>query len=134
MKRSIFLYFVLTGCIFFSCSPPKSEIMDDKAFEVVERFNKKCPMMVDSETRIDAIEVKKPNTVLYKYTLVNINVEKVDTVSFNAALRPGIINTLKTNPDIKDLRDAKANFEYYYKDKKGKFIYSFTVTPKDYKI
>jgi len=90
--------------------------------------------MIDSETRIDAIEIKEPNTILYKYTLVNVNVESVDTILFNAALRPGIINTLKTNPDLKDLRDVKANFEYYYKDKKNKFIYSFIVTEKDYKL
>ena len=90
--------------------------------------------MIDSETRIDAIEIKNTNTIIYKYTLVNVKVENVDPIMFNAALRPGIINTLKINPDLKELRDVKASFEYYYKDKNNKFIYSFIVTPKDYKI
>jgi len=130
--KSLFTFCFLSAVIFAACSQPK--VVDNKALEVVSRFNKKCPMMIDSETRIDAIEIKEPNTILYKYTLVNVNVESVDTILFNAALRPGIINTLKTNPDLKDLRDVKANFEYYYKDKKNKFIYSFIVTEKDYKL
>ncbi len=89
-------------------------------------------MVVDSETRIDGIEMKKPNTILYKYTLVNLSVESVDTASFARALKPGIISTLKTNGDIKDFKDQNATFEYLYNDKNNKFIYLFKITPKDY--
>ncbi len=134
MKGVFAICFILGSFVFMRCDQPKPEIVNNKALEVVEKFNQKCPMMIDSETRIDGIEVKKPNTILYKYTLMNVSVENVDTTLFEAALRPGIVNTLKTNPDLKEMRDLKANFEYYYKDKKNKFIYSFTITPIDYKL
>ncbi len=93
MKNLLLSALLLLSLCFARCSEPKAA--DSKALEVITLFNKKCPMMVDSETRIDAIEVKNTNTIIYKYTLVNINVEGVDTAAFNAALRPGIINTLK---------------------------------------
>ena len=126
------LLIILSSFVLVHCGQPKPEIVSNKALEVVEKFNKKCPMMIDSETRIDGIEVKKPNTILYKYTLMHVSVENVDTALFEAALRPGIVNTLKTNPDLKEMRDLKANFEYYYKDRENKFIYSFLITPDDY--
>lgn len=132
MKKSLQTFLLLF--IFIKCAQPKTEFVNSKAVEDVTKFNKKCPMMIDSETRIDAIEIKKPNTIIYKYTLVNLNVANVDTILFKETLRPGIINTLKINPDLKGLRDLKANFEYYYKDRKNKYIYSFTVTPNDYKL
>ncbi len=131
MKSTFCVSYVLFALIFFGCG--NSEILDDKAIEIVKKFNSKCPLIVDSETRVDGIEIKKPNTIVYKYTLVNLLVESVDTSAFSKALRPGIISTLKTNSDLKDLKDNNAIFEYSYKDKKNRLIYLFKVTSKDYK-
>ena len=109
-----------------------SESIDNKALKVVTQFNDKCPMMIDAETRMDGIEIENKNTIVYKYTLINLHVENVDTSKFNLELRPGIINTIKTNTDLAELKRIKSSFEYQYKDRENKFIYSFVITPTDY--
>lgn len=126
---------LITACALFililsSCN--SQEGVDNKALKVVAQFNSKCPMMIDQETRMDGIEVKNGNTIVYKYTLINLFAAKVDTARFNSALRPGIINTIKTNAELNELKRIKSSFEYYYKDREGKFIYSFLITPEDY--
>jgi dihydrolipoamide dehydrogenase len=64
--------------------------------------------------------------------MTKASVEKVDTSKFNTALRPGIISTIKTDSELAELRRINCSFEYYYKDRDGKFIYSFVITPNDY--
>ena len=116
--------------LFSHCTNP--EPIDNKALKVVTQFNSQCPVMIDAETRMDGIEIKNTNTIVYRYTLINLYVEKVDTAKFNAALRPGIINTIKTNKELDELKRIQCSFEYYYKDRENKFIYAFLITPKDY--
>ncbi|MEO6305406.1 MAG: hypothetical protein ABIP51_19750 [Bacteroidia bacterium] len=128
MKKLIIL---LTFCAFFwQCTSP--EAVDKKTLKVVEQFNSKCPMMIDAETRMDGIEIKGGNTIVYKYTLINLFAEKVDTAQFNLALRPGIITTIKTNTELAELKRIKSSFEYQYRDRENKFIYSFVISPDDY--
>ena len=130
MKKKLALFGLLISLTFSPCTNPES--IDKKALKVVTQFNSKCPLMIDAETRMDGIEVKGENTIKYKYTLINLNVEKVDTAKFNAALRPGIISTIKTDVELAELRRINCSFEYYYRDRDGKFIYSFVITPNDY--
>jgi len=130
MKKCLALVFIILNVLLVSCEPP--ETIDNKALKVVAQFNEKCPMMIDAETRMDGIEVKNGNTIVYRYTLINLFASKVDTSLFAKALRPGIINTIKTNAELAELKRIKSSFEYYYKDREGKFIYSFIITPEDY--
>jgi len=130
MKKNLTIISLLLCVVFSQCTNPES--IDKKALKVVTQFNSKCPLMIDAETRMDGIEVKGDNTIKYKYTLINLNVEKVDTAKFNAALRPGIITTIKTDTELAELRRINCSFEYYYKDRDNKFIYSFIITPNDY--
>lgn len=130
MKKILAIYSFVLCLIFSHCT--NTEAIDNKALKVVTQFNEKCPMMIDAETRMDGIEIKGKNTIVYNYTLINLRVENVDTSKFNSALRPGIINTIKTNADLDELKRIKSSFEYRYKDRENKFIYSFVITPDDY--
>jgi hypothetical protein len=130
MKKLPALVLLIISFAFTACESKES--IDNKAIKVVMQFNEKCPMMIDAETRMDGIEIKNGNTIVYKYTLINLFASKVDTSQFNRALRPGIINTIKTNAELDELKRIKSSFEYYYKDREDKFIYSFVITPEDY--
>ncbi|HOZ86489.1 MAG TPA: hypothetical protein PL029_01970 [Bacteroidia bacterium] len=99
---------------------------------IASEFNRDGARMIDSETRIDAIEIKGGNTIVYKYTLVNLQVKHVDTTEFKQALKPGIISLIKLSPQMKKLRDRETHFEYYYQDKENKLIYNFKINPLDY--
>ena len=88
--------------------------------------------MVDSETRIDGIGIRGKNTVVYKYTLVNVLARNVDTLAFRQAAWLGILSLIKVSPDLKELRDQQTRFEYCYNDKLNTPIYTFKIYPKDY--
>lgn len=134
MKRSLLnftvpafslLAFLLAGC---AQTAETNTYLD----EVATEFNKKCPQIVDSETRIDGINVKPPSTLVYKYTLINLPVENVDTTEFKKMLLPGLVSMIRLSPDLKPLRENNTLFEYSYSDKANKHIYTFKISPKDY--
>jgi len=47
-------------------------------------------------------------------------------------LEPRIINDVRTNPNMKFLRDKKVTMNYYYMDKDGNYLFTISVTPKKY--
>lgn len=130
MKYIFLIISIGFSLLFVNCS--NSDSIDKKALKVVSQFNDKCPMMIDSETRMDGIEIKDGNIIKYKYTLINLLSKNVDTAAFNLNLRKEIVKTIKTNTELNELKRINSNFEYYYKDRENNFIYSFMITPNDY--
>ncbi len=106
---------------------------DEQMMKIASEFNKHCPIMVDKETRIDNAVALPENTFQYNYTLINLVRSEIDTSLFSASIKQNILNTIKTNPDLKPFRDNNAKMAYNYKDKNGIFIYKFVFGPKDYK-
>jgi len=115
---------------FARCQEPGLNV--NELQQIAADFNKKGPRMIDSETKIESIEIKGNNTIVYKYTLINLLAKNVDTVEFKKLLKPGIISVIKISPEMKKLRDQNTQFEYNYQDKEQKFIYNFRILPKDY--
>lgn len=94
-------------------------------------LNGQCPVMVDKETRLDnAQPMVKENTIRYNYTLVNREKRSfTDLAKVKERMAPGLINIVKTNPDLEIYRQHNTTLEYYYKDKNGEFLFSVPVTP-----
>jgi len=130
MSFKVNLVLIVAFALFVSCSDEAANMKE--LSRVAAEINEKCPQILDSETRIDGIEVKDPNTLVYKYTLVHVT-EKVDTVQFYRALWPGIISNIKVSAEMKKLREHNTIIEYFYQDKNNKPIYTFKITPADYK-
>lgn len=124
---SLFAIALLSGC------SGSSEQYMEKLSAIAEDVNQKCPKMLDSETRLDGIDVREPNVLVYRYTLVNFLSENVDTALFRRALWPGILSTVKVSADMKVLREAETVIEYAYRDKNNASIYTFRITPDLYK-
>jgi ribosomal protein L37E len=110
----------------------KAPSFDREMMKYASEFNKSCPVMIDAETRLDNIVSIPPNTVLYNYSLINMNKADIDTVMMKSMLEPNIINLAKTNPDMKFFRDHKTTMKYSYKDKNGIYICAIAVTPDKY--
>ncbi|WP_317898751.1 hypothetical protein [Aurantibacillus circumpalustris] len=126
--------FFYIGCtfIFTACLNKEESNRRDLAKTATE-INEKCPKMLDSETRLDGIEVKEPNTLVYRYTLMNVLSQNVDTVRFYRMLWPGIISNVKLSAEMKKLREANTVIEYFYQDKNSIPIYTFHINPEAYK-
>lgn len=97
-----------------------------------EEINKKCPMKVDDETRMDNCEVKDKNTLQYNYTILSQNKDSL-TVNINYVkefVKKKAQNNLDTSPKMQDFRNNNIVLAYYYKDKNGKYLFDFTVKSK----
>jgi hypothetical protein len=70
LTRTTVVFFLLL--ILSGCNDP-----DAKLKAIVEEANKNYPAMLDSETRIENIEVTGENTLRYNYTLVNYQYDQV---------------------------------------------------------
>ena len=125
MRINIFIIiFSLTNC-------QESSNKDDLK-QIVDGLNKKCPKMIDSETKFEGLEFIEPNKIIYKFTLINLSVLNVDTTQFKLALWPGILSTIKISSEMKKLRDNQTNIDYLYLDKYKRHIYTFKIVPENY--
>lgn len=98
------------------------QVIDAKLTAVANEFNKNCPMLVDKETRLDNLMAMPGKTLQYNYTLVNYNKADIDTVKLKEAIMPGMVQMMKTSPELKYMRDNNVKMKYYYKDKTGAYL------------
>ncbi|ACU59988.1 hypothetical protein [Chitinophaga pinensis] len=109
-------------------NPSFEKTMNQAANEI----NKKCPLLVDKETRIDNAVVLPGNVFQYNYTLVNFDRAAIDTTLLKQSIEPTILNNIKTNPLMAELRNHKTTIAYNYVDKKGIFIVRMVFTAERY--
>lgn len=105
--------------------------IEAQLIKMTNEINKKCPFMMNSDTRLDNTGAYRKN-VYYYCTFINYSISDVDVKYLIYKLKPALLNDIKTNPDMKFLRDHKVNIIYNYRDKSGIHIVSFKFTPQDY--
>jgi hypothetical protein len=103
----------------------RSENAETAAAEI----NKSTPKMLDSETRLDRAVASNSKTLELYHTLVNIDAQDIDPLSFEAAMRPEIEGQLRANPKIDAIRRTKIAFVYHYQGKDGGSIASIRIVP-----
>jgi hypothetical protein len=119
--------FIGTQQLFF-----KTPSFDKTLMNISSEINKTCPIMVDSQTRLDNT-ISLPEKVLqYNYTVINVVKDSVNIDNVKNQLKPNIINNVKNNPQMKTLKDYKTTFNYYYKDKNDQFLFIIAITPNEY--
>jgi hypothetical protein len=80
--------------------------------EASDTLNKKCPMMVDSMTRLDSTSIGPNRKFIYHYTLLGSTT--FDTDGLKEELTPVLIKGWQTNPSIKMYREYGVTLEYDY--------------------
>lgn len=121
------LAYFLVQQVFFK--PPS---YDKVMMKAASELNKTCPIMVDQSTRLDNAFASLENAFQYNYTLVDLTKAEVNPDTVRKYIEPGLINNVKTNPDLKIFRDNKTTVIYNYRDKNGEFVVKFSVTPEQY--
>lgn len=100
--------------------------------EVALELNKQTPMHIDEFTRLDSAAAIGKANLTYYYTLHNLDKTEVNLDTVNKYVRPGLIENVKTNPDLKIFRDNKITMAYRYFDKHREFVTEISVTPDLY--
>lgn len=106
--------------------------IDETLAVVASEINKNCPMYIDQELRMDNTMAMPNKTLQYNYTIVNYALEELNMEVVESMLFTGILENIQTNPDLKEMREAKVTFNYYYKDKNGVYVTKYVVTPDMY--
>lgn len=110
----------------------KNKAINKVLMAAAGEINQSCPIMLDAETRLDNVVAKPGNTLQYNYTLVNQVMGMVDIQALKDYLEPRMVNNVKTNPDMKFLKELGTVFNYYYMDKDGKYLFSLKISPDMY--
>lgn len=119
-------YFAVQHFIF------KAPSVDKVMMNAASELNKTCPIMIDQETRLDNALAMPNKAFQYNYTLINLDESEVNVDTLKKYIEPFIVNSIKTNPDMKMFRDNKVTMIYYYCDKDGDFVYKLSITPDMY--
>jgi hypothetical protein len=117
--------FIVDGC---GNKYPYEEVLRRNS----EAINKKCPIAVDVATRLDSTSAGPGRRFTYYYTLTRQVLDSIDVQSMNWNLKPMLIGNLRSNKSLEMLRKNKANIDYCFFDRKGRFVLSVPVTPADY--
>ena len=130
---TIALSLIVSVSILSSCGPVIDKLID----KIVVEANKQCPISLDSETRLDSITHPEKGILKYSHTLINLTGEEleVDKDKIIPALKNIAIDNLKntTISELKAILKLNAIFRYTYYDKNGELLFSFDVTPEEYK-
>lgn len=110
----------------------KQSDFDKVLIQTSNEINKSCPMLVDQETRLDNTDVLPGKTLIYNYTLLNLEKSQISVDTIKKYVDPTILNLVRTSPDMQVFRDNETTFKYLYKDKIGAFVYELTITPEMY--
>lgn len=99
-----------------------------------ETTNKRLPMMVDADTRLDKVEVGDGtnNVLIYDYTLPRLAKNQIDVAVLQKNLLPQLIENYRTNTVMQRLREQDVELDYRYVDKNGDFIFEQPVSPKNF--
>lgn len=100
--------------------------------EYAREINKNCPIMIDNATRLDNTLALPDNTFQYNYTILSVVKDSVDVDALRNYIEPGIINAIKTEPQMKIIRDNKTTVNYSYKDEAGEVLFTISVKPEQY--
>ncbi|NVN95777.1 MAG: hypothetical protein HXX18_10895 [Bacteroidetes bacterium] len=110
----------------------KKPLYEKVLMKTAEEINKTCPVMIDNITRLDNAIAMPDNVFQYNYTIISMLKDEININEVKSYLEPGIVNFVKTNPQMKTIRDYKTTVNYYYKDKSGVYLFTICVTPEQY--
>lgn len=131
---AVILFIVVFAIAFFGTKYLFSGNSDEAELKkIAAEVNKSCPMTINSETRLDNTEVIGKAKIQYNYTLLKI-AEGDTIINFpilKKTLQEQSQQNFDTNPQMEHFRVKDISMKYYYKDMNGKYLFDFTIDPKE---
>lgn len=110
----------------------ESAAIMNQLHKAASEINSACPVQINPETRLDSAQVLSETELQFNYTLMTVNRTDFDVAKLEATTRPALIESVKANTAMADLRDHSITMVYNYRDKDGEFLLKIPVTPADY--
>ena len=104
----------------------------DQLHNAAREINSACPVQIDPATRLDSAQVLSEAALQFNYTLITASRDNIDLQQLEATTKPALIESVKTNSAMTDLRDHSITMVYNYRDMNGEYLLKIPVTPTDY--
>ncbi len=128
---------LIIAAVFFCCTTisakPKAYSEAEAPIRQAAKLTQPLlPMEVDEVTFLWGIN-NTEDSLIYYYA-IKYNSDSIDVEAFAAALKPILVNLVKTSEDltIKNLKNLNIIFEHRYYGNDGQLIYSIKIKPEDY--
>ena len=105
--------------------------IDDVLVKVSAQMNKKLPIAVDGETRLDSVSAVPGQHFIYHYTLVALNSADVSAESFQTVIKPQLKSRLCESAEMQNFLRNGVTISYLYKGKDGQPIGSAKFEPSE---
>ncbi|MBK9099735.1 MAG: hypothetical protein IPM14_16825 [bacterium] len=123
-----FVGFVIPFAQYFG--PQKT--VNEQLKMISAQVNKQCPIMIDSETRLDSTVSGSDKMMIYYYTLTQKNRTNINVEEARQFLTYQIINYIRTKDEMRFMRENDVTFRYKYKDKELVDVLDIVITKSDY--
>lgn len=132
--HSIIIILTVTGfnLILNSCtsSTSRNDKIQEQLRSEVDIINKKSLQQISESIRFDSCVLHKNNDMEYYYTYTDSI--KPDNTFFKS-IEDEAVRIVKNDPGMTDMRSYGISTKYVYRDKGGNRLYTFEITPDDYK-
>ncbi len=111
----------------------KEPVTDKEMVELVAKYNKNCPLVIQEGIRLDNVTLPKDKIVQYNLTLLNVEKETAEIETIKKNIEESLLSTVKANPGLQTFRDNDFTLIYNYDDKKENYLFEIMITPEQYK-
>ncbi|KOP36756.1 hypothetical protein DBB36_21450 [Flavobacterium sp. WLB] len=111
----------------------KADEVSTEITELVEKYNKSCPLKIQEGIRLDSVSLHEERVVQYNLTLLNVEKETAEVNVIQDEIEKSLLSTAKANPGLQVFRDNDYTLIYSYSDKKKGFLFTVKILPDQYK-
>lgn len=102
--------------------------IEDILNKTAASINKKAPMAIDAETRLDSAQTSN-HEFRYRYTLINHNAEDISAREIQRTTWKTLLKNLCASNDMKTFRDNDVTVMYSYFGRDGRQIATLSASP-----
>ena len=111
---------------------PIDEVSIEEGFLEAEKLiNSRAPIKIDDETRLNKALAGPGDLMTYFYSLTNVTVNNVNPTAVLEDIKPKLLASLCSNPDMQPVLEAGARLVYVYSDKNGQDVGRIQVVAAD---
>lgn len=111
----------------------KANEVSTEITELVEKYNKSCPLKIQEGIRLDSVSLHEERVVQYNLTLLNVEKDVAEVNVIQDEIEKSLLSTAKANPGLQVFRDSDYTLIYSYSDKKKGFLFTVKILPDQYK-
>ena len=120
------------GALMGKSSALESETsVDNVLVKVSTQINRKLPMAVDKDTRLDSVSAVPGRHFIYHYTLVALNGRDVGVGDFDKLVKPQLKSRLCESTEMKNFLKNGVTISYLYKGKDNQPIGGAKFAPSE---